>query len=205
MFVPKHIPHNPVRIVSKTTKVVSPCNVKSNTEKLKSSTRNDWKHIIKNCVTTCENNISNPVIPQTRHRSSMPSFLSINIAPEVNATDKKKIIATKEMTIMLRLGQVWHFQLLSITPGAAKSVKLGIWSPYTGFSHFRGIRPTAGLRSQSFNIFSRKSKNAYWMSRYRSVPICWSVILVVKSKLTFGHSLNGWIPIEKSQILTGHI
>ncbi len=55
--------------------------------------------MIKNCVTTCENNISNPVIPMTRHRSSIPSFRSINMAPDVNATDKKKIIAAKEMEI----------------------------------------------------------------------------------------------------------
>lgn len=63
-----------------------------------------------NCVATCENNSSMPVIPDTRHRSNIPSFRSINIAPEVSATDKKKMI-------------------VKMTPGAAKSVKFGDFVP----------------------------------------------------------------------------
>lgn len=60
-----------------------------------------------NCVATCEKSNSMPVIPMTRQRSNIPSFRSINIAPEVNATDKKKI-------------------MVKMTPGAAKSVKFGV-------------------------------------------------------------------------------
>lgn len=51
--------------------------------------------------------------PETSPRSRMPSFLSINMAPDVRATAKKKII-------------------VRITPGAAKSVKFGTIGPYTG-------------------------------------------------------------------------
>lgn len=41
---------------------------------------------------TCENSISMPVTPETKQRSNIPSFLSINMAPDVRATDKKKIM-----------------------------------------------------------------------------------------------------------------
>lgn len=51
-----------------------------------------------------------PVIPETRHRSNMPSLRSISIAPDVSATDKKKM-------------------MVRMTPGAAKSVKFGVVVP----------------------------------------------------------------------------
>lgn len=108
--VPKHMPHSPVKTVSKITHVMSPFNVNPKNQKLKISTNVVWPHIIMNCVETCEKRISMPVMPETKHRSSIPSFRSINIAPDVRATDKKKII-------------------VKITPGAAKSVKFGTVSP----------------------------------------------------------------------------
>lgn len=105
--LPKHIPHNPVRMVSKMTHVMLPCSVNPNIEKLKIKTNVVWPLIITNWVTTCENKISMPVMPHTKHLSSMPSFRSINIAPDVKATDKKKM-------------------MVNMTPGAAKSVKFGV-------------------------------------------------------------------------------
>lgn len=107
---PKHMPHKPVNIVSKITSQISPFNVKPKIEKLNSSTNVVCPHIIMNWVVTCDSKISMPVIPDTRHRSSIPSFRSISIAPDVSATDKKKMI-------------------VSITPGAAKSVKFGVCVP----------------------------------------------------------------------------
>lgn len=108
--LPKHIPHNPVRMVSRMTQPIFPCRVNPNIEKLNIRTNVVWPDMITNWVATCENRISMPVTPDTRHLSNMPSFRSINIAPDVNATDKKKM-------------------MVKITPGAAKSVKFGVWSP----------------------------------------------------------------------------
>lgn len=48
-----------------------------------------------NWVITWENIISVPVIPDTKQRSIMPSFFSMIIAPDVKATDKKKMILLK--------------------------------------------------------------------------------------------------------------
>lgn len=48
-----------------------------------------------NCVTTCPKRISGPVMPDTKLRSRRPSFLSSNIAPEVRATERKKMILRK--------------------------------------------------------------------------------------------------------------
>lgn len=45
-----------------------------------------------NCVVTCEKRISMPVTPETKHRSNIPSFRSINMAPDVKATDRKKMM-----------------------------------------------------------------------------------------------------------------
>uniref|UniRef100_A0A1B0BEY1 Uncharacterized protein n=1 Tax=Glossina palpalis gambiensis TaxID=67801 RepID=A0A1B0BEY1_9MUSC len=53
-----------------------------------------------------------PVIPATKLRSNMPSLRSSNMAPVVMATDKKNMI-------------------VSITPGATKSLKL-VCSAYSG-------------------------------------------------------------------------
>lgn len=39
-------------------------------------------------------------LPDTNPRSSIPSFLSINIAPDVKATAKKNIILNKNKTIV---------------------------------------------------------------------------------------------------------
>lgn len=107
---PKHMPHRPVKIVSKMTSQISPFNVKPKIEKLKSSTNVVWPHIITNCVVTCDSRISMPVMPDTRHRSSMPSLRSMSMAPDVSATDKKKM-------------------MVRMTPGAAKSVKFGVSVP----------------------------------------------------------------------------
>jgi hypothetical protein len=46
-------------------------------------------------VTTWENKISTPVTPDTKQRSKIPSLRSINMAPLVRATDKKKIMLQK--------------------------------------------------------------------------------------------------------------
>lgn len=89
------MPHSPVSITRRITQSKSPWLVSSNTEKLNIKTRVVWKHITRNCVVTCEARISIPVTPDTRHRSKMPSFRSINMAPDVRATDKKKIILRK--------------------------------------------------------------------------------------------------------------
>lgn len=110
VIIPKHMPQSPVNIVNRMTQVASPISVSPKIEKLNMSTNVVWPHIITNWVATWENRISMPVIPITRHRSSIPSLRSINMAPDVNATDKKKI-------------------MVKITPGAAKSVKFGVWSP----------------------------------------------------------------------------
>lgn len=91
-YIPKHIPHSPVSMTSKITHTKSPLLVSSNTVKLKISTSVVWKHITRNCVTTCDVRISIAVTPDTRHRSRMPSLRSINMAPDVKATDKKKMI-----------------------------------------------------------------------------------------------------------------
>lgn len=104
------MPHNPVKMVNKMTQMISPSNVKPKMEKLNSNTKVVWPHMITNWVATCDNKISMPVIPETRQRSSMPSLRSISIAPDVNATDKKKM-------------------MVRMTPGAAKSVKFGVDVP----------------------------------------------------------------------------
>lgn len=162
---PKHMPHNPVSTTSSITHNNSPRNVNSNTEKLKIRTRVVWKHITRNCVVTCDARISIPVTPDTRHRSKIPSFRSINMAPDVRATDKKKIMLERRKKLFsyirwfdisplyamlealrryfddsLYLLQRNQFRLnvddwlklktyVNWTPGAAKSVKLGIRSP----------------------------------------------------------------------------
>lgn len=95
-YKPKHMPHNPVSMTSKTTQSSSPRSVRSNTEKLKIKTSVVWKHITRNCVVTCDARISIPVTPDTRHRSKMPSLRSINMAPDVKATDKKKMMLWTE-------------------------------------------------------------------------------------------------------------
>ena len=64
--------------------------------KAKMSTSVAWKTMIMNWVATCENRISMPVIPDTKYRSSMPSLRSISMAPDVNATDKKKMMLRGE-------------------------------------------------------------------------------------------------------------
>lgn len=104
------MPHSPVNTVSRITHVISPLSVSPKMEKLKIRTKNAWPHMMTNCVETCEKRISMGVMPQTRQRSSIPPLRSINMAPEVSATDRKKM-------------------MVRMTPGAAKSVKLGFWSP----------------------------------------------------------------------------
>lgn len=110
IFLPKLIPHNPVKTVKRLTQNKSPWIVKLNMAKENKRTKIVWPHITTNWVITCENNTSVPVMPETNDRSNIPSLRSINIAPDVNATDKKNMI-------------------VRITPGAAKSVKLGMRSP----------------------------------------------------------------------------
>lgn len=89
------MPHKPVSSTSRITQINSPCSVNSKTEKLKIRTSVVWKHITRNCVVTCEKRISTPVTPETRQRSKIPSLRSISMAPDVSATDKKKIILVK--------------------------------------------------------------------------------------------------------------
>lgn len=95
-YIPKHIPHNPVNIVKSTTYVISPRFVKPKMAKLNNNTRIVWNTMTINCVKTCENSNSAPVIPDTRHLSIMPEFFSIIMAPEVKATDKKKIMLQRK-------------------------------------------------------------------------------------------------------------
>lgn len=95
-YIPKHIPQRPVRTTNKITQRRSPCLVNSKTEKLNTNTSAVWKHITENWQMTCEKRISIAVTPDTKHRSSIPSFLSINMAPDVKATDKKKMILHKK-------------------------------------------------------------------------------------------------------------
>lgn len=64
-----------------------------------------------NCVITCEKSISMPVTPETKQRSNIPSFLSINMAPDVRATDKKKTILKKGTDTKK---QVFSFDLLKM-------------------------------------------------------------------------------------------
>lgn len=89
------MPHNPVSNTSRITHSSSPFSVNSNTEKLKIKTSVVWKHITRNWVTTCENKISTPVTPDTKHLSKMPSLRSMSMAPDVKATDKKKMMLEK--------------------------------------------------------------------------------------------------------------
>lgn len=96
--LPKHIPQSPVMIVSSTTDHISPLIVSPNTAKLNSRTRIVWNTITMNWVTTCEKRISGPVTPDTKQRSNMPSFFSMIMAPDVRATDKKKMILEEEKT-----------------------------------------------------------------------------------------------------------
>ena len=62
-FVPKHIPHNPVRAVSSPTRPILPSQVilKAANETIRTITV--WPIIIVNCVITCPNRISVPVRP----------------------------------------------------------------------------------------------------------------------------------------------
>lgn len=119
--LPKHMPHNPVRIVRIVTKTKSPSHVTSKTAKATIKTITVCPVITTNCVTTCPKRISVPVtpgkhffflmhfldsknnlsiskfilyqyLPETKLLSSKPSFLSSNIAPDVSATDRKKMI-----------------------------------------------------------------------------------------------------------------
>lgn len=96
------MPHKPVSKTSRITHSRSPFNVNSNTEKLKIKTSVVWKHITRNCVVTCDARISMPVTPDTRHLSKMPSFRSISMAPDVRATDKKKIILRRKEKKLFR-------------------------------------------------------------------------------------------------------
>lgn len=113
---PKHMPHNPVSKTSRITHSNSPLNVNSKTEKLKIKTSVVWKHITRVCVTTCEKSISTAVTPDTRHRSKIPSFLSISMAPDVSATDKKKIILKGKQSEMLfrSKGVAWKISMTEI-------------------------------------------------------------------------------------------
>lgn len=156
---------------------MSPLSVKPNKEKLNSKTNVVWPHIITNWVTTCEKSSSIPVIPHTRQRSSIPSFRSINMAPEVNATDKKKMI-------------------VRITPGAAKSVKFGFSTPYIGDSHLIGMCPSDGFKPQSDKIWSIKVKYAYCKSRHSSCPICWSEMKQKQNREYELHVLSVWRMIK---------
>lgn len=110
-YKPKHMPHNPVSKTSRITQSNSPRNVSSKTEKLKIRTSVVWKHITRNCVVTCEANISTPVTPETRHRSKIPSFRSINMAPDVRATDKKKMMLQEEGKESFSLHKVFRILL----------------------------------------------------------------------------------------------
>jgi hypothetical protein len=56
-----------------------------------------------NCVITWEKSSSTPLIPFTSDRSKIPSFLSSNIAPEVNATAKKNMILEKVNQVSRRV------------------------------------------------------------------------------------------------------
>lgn len=89
-----------------------------------------WPHITRNWVVTCENRISTPVIPDTRHLSRMPSLRSINIAPEVSATERKNMmLQVIDVTKFEASHKVKGKTYVRITPGAAKSVKFGVRSP----------------------------------------------------------------------------
>lgn len=90
------MPHKPVSRTSNTTHSKSPRSVNSNTEKLKMRTKVVWKHMTHHCVTTWEKRISTPVTPDTKHRSKIPSLRSINMAPLVRATDRKKMMLKAE-------------------------------------------------------------------------------------------------------------
>lgn len=104
--LPKHIPHNPVKTVSKITKIKLPFKVRLKTAKANTNTSTVCPNITVNCVITCANNNSVPVIPLTNERSKIPSFLSSNIAPDVKATAKKNIILKQKRTIK---GMLAHF------------------------------------------------------------------------------------------------
>lgn len=110
--------------------------------KEKTKTIADWPNMTANWVMTWEKRSSIPLIPFTRDRSRIPSFLSSNIAPEVNATAKKNIILKKNLCVKcvtklittslfcsflnLETSLLSKKTYVSMTPGAAKSVKSGL-------------------------------------------------------------------------------
>lgn len=89
--LPNAIPHKPVKITKTRMMNIFPFIVSAKTAKTKIKTRKVWMIITINCVTIWEKRISWPVMPKTRDLSKRPSFRSIRIAPDVDATDKKKI------------------------------------------------------------------------------------------------------------------
>lgn len=91
-FLPKHMPHNPCRIVSMITQPISPLHCTPKTRIIKMSTKVVWPHITTNCVTTWENRISPGETPATQLLSSRPSILSIMRAEDVRATARKNTI-----------------------------------------------------------------------------------------------------------------
>lgn len=103
------MPHSPVSMTSRITHTKSPLFVSSKTVKLKIRTSVVWKHITRNCVVTCDARISTPVTPDTKHRSRMPSLRSINIAPDVKATDKKKMILENKSERRKKIREIFLF------------------------------------------------------------------------------------------------